>query len=425
MVFVAQVNIINVFKLKRKVTKIFNFKIGHSFTPNGFSFPAMKLIISLAVAFCLLLNSDSVASLPGAPDFPEIRIYITKGEYKNLRESSGEKVELTRPLMTINMDTAKVKEIHARGNNSLRFQRKSLSVELDKSLKIKIADRKISLKKFNLLNLVMDKNLWHNRWSDLNLEKIGLLPLFNSYCKVWINDEPQGFFLLIEKPQEARGKFDSPYMLRRGPDHTISDEYFDEKDKEAAKSYKKQFHSIYSSINSLKGEALITQLQKLIDLDNYFYFIAFNYLIMNGDYADEVFLYINPTNQQFKVIAWDYDDILKPTPHEGRAERTRRYPDKKLFSLEESLDVAIAADNQLYNLYDQSLRKMLTTIDSIQLSSSAHQVILELQKLSEDKTMAAATLFLDKQPFNIDIAKQDILYSVDMITKRRRWIIEH
>ena len=98
------------------------------------------------------------------------------------------------------------------------------------------------------------------------------------------------------------------------------------------KKYRKQFQSIYSSIHSLSGDALVTKLQQLINLDNYFHFIAFNYLIMNGDYEDEVFLYIEPKNQRFEVIPWDYDDILKPSPHEGREERNRRYPDKKLFS---------------------------------------------------------------------------------------------
>jgi hypothetical protein len=37
--------------------------------------------------------------------------------------------------------------------------------------------------------------------------------------------------------------------------------------------------------------------------------------------------------------------------------------------------------------------------------------------------MAAVTLFLDKQPFDISQARQDILYSLDMILKRRKWIL--
>jgi spore coat protein H len=384
----------------------------------------MKPAIKLSFVFFLML-AEASAFPPETPDFPEIKIYISKGEYKHLRESIGEKIELSHPVMLINDDTARVEEIHARGNNSLRFQRKSLSVELDKSLKLRTDKGKISLKKFDLLNLVMDKNLWHNRWSDLNLEKIGLFPLFHTYCKLWINNEPQGFFLLVEKPQEVRGKLDSPYMLRRGPDHSISDEYFDHEDKESAKKYRKQFQSIYHSINTLSGDALVTELDKVLHLDNYFHFLAFNYLVMNGDYADEVFLYIEPKNQRFEVIPWDYDDILKSAPHEGRTERNKHHADKKLFSLEESLDVAIAANSQLYSLYEQSLDNLLQTLDSASLTSSAYQVIKELEELGQDKQMAAVTLFLDKQPFNIDLARQDIIYSLDLILKRRKWILEN
>ena len=384
----------------------------------------MKLIITLSFAF-VITSWNSKATIHEPPEFPEIKIHMAKGEYKNLKESSEGKAELKNVIMMINGDTAQVKEMHARGNNSLKFHRKSLSVELDKSFKLKIDGKKISLKKFNLLNLVMDKNLWHNRWSDLNLEKIGLLPLFHTYCKLWINNEPQGFFLLIEKPQESREKLNSPYMLRRGPEHEISDEYFDDEDKESAKKYRKQFQSIYSSIHSTSGDALVTRLQQLINLDNYFYYLAFNYLVMNGDYEDEAFLYIEPKSQLFEVIPWDYDDILKPVPHEGREERNRRYPDKRLFSLEESLDVAIAGNNQLYTLYEKSMKNMLVILDSASLTSAANQVISELEQLSKDKEMAAVTLFLDKHPFNFDVAKQDILYSLDLILLRRKWILQN
>ncbi len=383
----------------------------------------MKLAKVSSGLLALMVSTFSVAYPIEVPDFPEIKIYIAKAEYKSLRGDSGEKIQLSRPVLLVNNDSANVKEIHARGNNSLKFQRKSLSVELNKSIKIQAGEEKISLKKFDLLNLVMDKNLWHNRWADLNLGKIGLLPLFNTYCKVWINDEPQGFFLLIEKPQQSRGKLDSPYMLRRGPDHAISDEYFDDEDKELAKKYRKQFHTIYTSIHSLSGDALVIKLQDLINLDNYFYFLAFNYLVMNGDYEDEVFLFIEPENQRFEVIAWDYDDILKSGPHEGRVERNRRFPDKKLFSLEESLDVAVAGNDQLYSLYEQSLKNMLGTLDSAFLSSTAFQVINELEQLSQDQPMAAVTLYLDKQSFDISHARQDVLYSLDMIIKRRKWIM--
>ena len=386
----------------------------------------MKPIINPLITFILLSLTGSVivsANIPDAP-FPEIRIYISKSQYSNLQQSNSEKVILSKAMMMINGDTAIVKEVHARGNNSLKFKRKSLSVELDKSLTIKVGDKKAHLKKFNLLNLVMDKHLWHNRWANLNMQSIGLFPLFNSYCKVWINDEPQGIFLLVEKPQQEKAKLNSPYMLRRGPNHTISDEYFNDEDKDLAKKYRKQFQSIYTSISKSSDAELAKQLPKIINMDNYFQFLGFNYLVMNGDYADEVFLYIEPSNQWFEVIPWDYDDILKPVPHEGRLVRNKEFPDRKIFSLEETLDLAIAGNDELYAGYDKALEKLLLTLDSAALTQTAHQVINELEQIGTDQSMAEVTLFLDLNPFDIHQAKDDIMLSLDFILKRRKWILE-
>jgi spore coat protein H len=213
-------------------------------------------------------------------------------------------------------------------------------------------------------------------------------------------------------------------MLRRGPNHAISDEYFEEDEKESAKKYRKQFQSIYSGISSMNEGALSKHLQQIINLDNYFQFLGFNYLVMNGDYADEVFFYIEPKNQWFEVIPWDYDDILRPFPHEGRTIRNREFTDKKIFSMEESLDRAIAGNNELYLQYEKSLKKVLLALDSASLTESAHQVINELEQISADKSMADATLFLDLNPFDIAKAKGDILLSLDSILKRRKWILE-
>jgi len=356
--------------------------------------------------------------------FPEIKLYVSKNQFSKLQTTETSKSALANPILIINNDTAKVKEIHARGNNSLMFKRKSLSVELDKSMNIVSHKVKFHLKKFNLLNLSMDKHLWHNRWSNIHLDSLGLFPLFNTYCKVWINDEPQGIYLLVEKPQQIRNKINSPYMLRRGPEHTISDEYFDNEDKDAAKKYHKQFLSIYSSIKALNGSELYKDLDNKMNLDAYYQFIAFNYLVMNGDYADEVFFYINPENGKFEIIPWDYDDILRPVPHEGRIARNLEFADKKIFSMEETLDRAIAGNAVLYSQYEATLKKVLLSLDSASLTRSALDVISELKEISSDTSSANATLFLDKEPFDFNNAKNDILLSLDLLLKRRKWILE-
>jgi spore coat protein H len=379
---------------------------------------------SLLIILTGLITSSGYSQIvtTDQSDFPEIRIYISKNQFNTLQHNQN-KVILSHPVFVVNKDSVNVKEIHTRGKTTLQFKRKSLSVELDKSLTLKQNGNKIHLKKFNLLNLAMDKNLWRNRWSFLCMEQLGLFPLFNSYCKVWINDEPQGIYLIVEKPQQLQARLHSPYMLRRGLDHSVQDEYFDDSEKEEAKKYKKQFQSMYSAAFSRPPDSLVARLHRVINLDKYFQFIGFNYLIMNGDYSDEVFFYIEPTKNRFAIIPWDYDDILRPVPHEGRSERNQEFTKKKLFSIEETLDRVIAGDNILYTQYEQALKDLLLSLDSSLLEFASHQVLKELELLSEEDSISKASLFLDLHPFQFKQAKEDILTSLAYILQRREWIL--
>ena len=158
----------------------------------------IKRLIILSVCILLLIAHSSVAGpFQEQGEFPVIRITMPKNLYSQLEKSKGNKLNLKDITLTINGDTARVKDIHSRGNNSLNYKRKSLSVDLDKSLKISYEGKKVSLKKFHLLNLVMDKNLWHNRWAFLTMGELGIFPPFNTYCTVWINGQPEGICLLV------------------------------------------------------------------------------------------------------------------------------------------------------------------------------------------------------------------------------------
>ena len=250
-----------------------------------------------------------------------------------------------------------------RGKNTLNFIRKSFSIDLDEPLQVTIDGQAIGLKKFDLLNLAMDKNLWHNRWSFLMLSRLGIFPPVNSYCTVWINDQPQGIYLLVEKPQAAMGQFKSPYMIRRGEGHAIDHEYRETSDKEALKAYKKQYYDLYG-MGKLKGKMLYDDLADKLNTESYFKWLAFNYFVKNGDYADELFLYIDPNTKLFEVMAWDYDDLLMDYPHEGRTARYQILKDRMIFSLEDQLDKTIAADDYVYEHYKRILKMLLENIDN-------------------------------------------------------------
>lgn len=366
-----------------------------------------------------LSQTVATQSLDTVPLFPEIQINISANQFNKLKSAQGVKLELKDAQMILNEDTAKVDNIHIRGNNSLNFKRKSFSVDLDKSVVIHTAQGKTHVKKFLLLSLIMDKNLWHSRWAFLMMNELSLFPLFNSFCTVSVNNEPQGIYLLVEKPHQATTRLKSTYMVRRGLDHKIDTEYDDTNSKEQAKLYRKQYYSLYNTAN-LHGDSLLSHLNKSINLHSYFSWVGFNYLTMNGDYSDELFLYINPSTGLYEAIGWDYDDLFRMSPHEGQEVRKAQFGEKMIFSLEDSFDRMIAADPVVYSSYLKSLKNVLTICDSTLITTTSQRVLNELDHLNKNEAQRKATLYIDKEEFDIDKTHKDIKESMSFLLTRRR-----
>ena len=244
-----------------------------------------------------------------------------------------------------------------------------------------------------------------------------------SYCTVSINEKPQGIYLLVEKPQHAAASLKSPYTIRRGENHVIDNDYDDTNSKEEAKAYKKQFYSLYET-GALKGELLYQYISKAINIHLYFKWIAFNYLIMNGDYADELFLYINPNTKLYEVIAWDYDDLFMVSPHEGRSVRNQDFKERLIFSLEDDLDKTIVRDDYVYSKYELSLKDLLITCDSSMLATTSQKVLSELIAVSHNPENSKVSLYLDKEPFDIESAKYDVEKSIAYLQSRRSLVLK-
>jgi spore coat protein H len=372
-------------------------------------------------AFVSLLVTIASYSQPvdSIPAFPEFRIYLSKDRLRSLQSQNGEKVDLSQGLMLLNQDTVVLKEMHSRGRTTLTFVRKSLSVDLDKSVTITSSTGSIKIKKFDLLNLVMDRNLWHNRWAFMNLAELGLFPLFNTYCKLWINDQPQGFYLLVEKPNHYTAHIKSPYMVRRGAKLKIDQEYPHSSSKEEVRQFKERYLSLYKSLNRYQHQELFAYLQDRLNLTSYFRWLAFNYFVMNGDYSDEVYFYVPPDFGKFEIIPWDYDDLFRREPHEGAHVRQAQLKDRLVFSLEDDLDRKIAADDVLYARYRVDFKQVLLDRDPESLQRTFDQVLHELELISNDPTLNAASRFLDKHPFVLEQAKEDLRVAATFLHNQR------
>ena len=361
----------------------------------------------------------------GQMEFPEIRMYFSQSQFNRLKSNRGVKMELKKVVMLMDQDTAAIKELHSRGLTSSQFERKSMSVDLKQAVRLKNNNQK--MKRFDLINLAMDQYLWHNRWAFLSMSQLQIFPLFNTFCKVWINGEHQGIYLLVEKPNYYMDKVESPFMIRRGYNHKIDKAYSkgDNKKENAklTKQYESQYESIYHDLSQYHGEVLFSKLSDLMVMEHYLGWLSFNYWVMNGDYSDELFLYIQPGSGLFDIIPWDYDDLLKRQPHEGWDVRNQSLANKLIFSAEETMDQAIVSDDFLYRKYLSCLKNTLLQLSPEKLKATMDQVIRELASLAKDEEGVMASRYLDKFPFELEKAQTDIARTYDFLVYRRNTIL--
>ena len=317
------------------------------------------------------VNQDDIYSL-NLGDFGEkienvISLTISSLQYEALQSNTGEKYSIRANRLIINGDTLEPKEISTRGQSSLMFKRKSLGFRLKSEASFRHADRKESLNRFSLISLSMDKYYCRNRLAFEMMEEIGIFKLFYSFCELRINGRSEGIFMIIEQPEDwALRKEYSPLVIRRGYNHTIEKTKTDDKtDKANTKKYLSYYRQIYMSLNKQKGEELYKTLSEWIDVDFYLKWLAFNFLVHNGDYSDEVFFYIDPEIKKYRIIPWDYDDIFAITPHEGKEQRNKVIGDKLLYSSEDKLDEIIATDPYLYEAYLKALKEVLDKLPPV------------------------------------------------------------
>jgi len=290
-----------------------------------------------------------------------IRLDLSDSQYDALRATTGEKIDIKTGFIIINRDTIKPEEITTRGQTTLMFKRKSLGFKLKSEAVFHRGNKTDSLKKFSLLNLAMDQYYCRNRIAFEMMEEIGIFNLFYSFGDLRINGKSEGVFMVIERPEDwAIRKEKSPLVLRRGYNHQIEKTKSGKKsDRDDVKKYKKQYSQIYKDLTKFEGEELYKALSERLDLDSYMKWLAFNFIVRNGDYSDEVFFYIVPEIKKYRIIPWDYDDIFARAPHEGSLQRNKAIGDKLIFSSEDDLDKKIASDPYLYKVYLTKFNEVL------------------------------------------------------------------
>jgi len=287
-------------------------------------------------------------------------ISIPDNSYKALRSSRGRKLSISKVQLIFNDDDIPVKSIKIRGKTSLYYPKKSFTLKLKDHLTIKTSDGSMSLKDYYLLSLSMDKNYVLNYTAYSLLKSLEIFDLGFNYCEVLINNETQGIYLIIERPEDYAFKTaKSPVLIRRGFNHEIDKIELNDKEYSGKSNYfRKKFNHVYSLCNRYSGKELYDSLNCYIDLSQYMRWLGFNYLVRNGDYTDELFLYYDSATEKFKIIPWDYDDLFAASPHEGKEARRTVQGGQFIFSSEDRLDKTIISDRYLYSRYLEELANL-------------------------------------------------------------------
>lgn len=340
--------------------------------------------------------------------------------------------------LSFNDEPLMLREIRTRGESALRYQRKSFSVFLEESLLIpgRAGKKSGNFSRFKLVALTMDYTYIENRIGFGILEEAGIMPLFYRFVEFQINGQTQGVYLLVEDPETYFKDQGSEFILRRGYNHRIDDVEFESSGFFSREEYESRFKEIYSVLPQYHGEQLYEQLSLRLNMEQYFRKMGIDYLLQNGDYTDEIYLYAMIQNGQiqYRIIPWDYDDLFIDQPHEvgvswgtGTIFGKRSYEsvediydeigDKMIFSIEDDLDYAIAMDAFVYERYEETLSELIREIETAGFQELFEKIRIELAPFYSINEIVSQSNY-DRDPSSIKLWQNNMLEKQAFLEQR-------
>jgi spore coat protein H len=398
-----------------------------------------KLYLILIISF-LLSSCYKEYELPEA-GWDVFDMTISQERLESLYLSRDTSYVITDPLLELSLNSQHVymKRLSVRGRSSLDFRRKSFSVNLEYPIYLRFSNgsEMKRLSGFKLISLCMDYTYINNRLAYGILQQAGVTPLFFKYVELRINGDTQGIYLLVEDPEERIRELGSEYIFRRDYHNAMKDpKYHSNARGISQEEYERRFKEIYDALPLHEGETLYTYLNSRINLDQYFRKMAIDYLLQNGDYTDEIFLYAQIVNGgiQYQVIPWDYDDLFRNYPHEvgrdwavGKVFGPRSYSslqdvldvtgDRLVFSIEDDLDYVITTDPFLYKQYTLALAGLLRELLPSDIETLFTQIEEELEPFYEQEPIILQSKY-DRRPTSRELWQQNMQERLSFVLTR-------
>lgn len=391
-------------------------------------FIVMRLLIPIFV-FVLITTScyREVMYEEADADRFELSVSTDKQDFIYSSRDSSYSIEDPQLSLLFNNQPVALEKIRVRGKSATRYQRKSYVVFLSEPIRVfnRSGSGVKELSRFKLIALAMDYTYIENRVAFGILEEAGVMPLFYKFVEFRINGQTQGVYLLIEDPEAYYQEVGSEFIIRRGYNHHIDDvDYSPYSNFIPYDSYESRYKQIYSGLTNFQGEELHTVLEERMNLDLYFRKMGIDYLLQNGDYTDEIYLYSRVEDEaiRFYPIPWDYDDIFSGAPHEvgtpwgmGTLFGKRFYESMEeiyadvgktlVYSIEDDLDYTIAKDPVLYSAYTSALKNLFGELDADVIErifaeteselTTFYNSIAVIEQSQYDQQMTTRQLWLD------------------------------
>jgi len=393
---------------------------------------------NIVVLSSIAMTSSLAQALVDNKGTKRIEIDMPKAELSQIL--SATKAEVSDANIQIFKDgelvrSAKV-EIQNRGQTSLKkFSRKNLSVKVDKD-HASDQHKKMHIGHVESSKIILsagpeDGLLLKNKISYALLKLVGISSLETEYAEVILNGKSQGLYMITDNPSDYMTKdkdADVVFRRRYNDDIEIKDAK-KEMSQTEIKSAQKQLMNLHRKLTSLKGEQFINEISKQMNLKNYMKWMALNYILKNGDFVDEVYFYGKKQadgTMYFDIAPWDLDDTFSKQMH---LEQIPTFPnnamgsesDKQLiYNYEGRIDLAIAKDPVLLEMYFNEMAEVVTQIDDIALEAIFADVRHDVSVYTQDQDIQKAGLQDPiKAIYNDDYVNKSLNEKLQMIRERR------
>lgn len=322
------------------------------------------------------------------------RVEITMDQAQREALKSKEKVEVSEANLKVYFEGQLKDEeqvvVSTRGQSSLKFPRKNFSVKALKEedgekKKIKIGD--IKSKNVTMSASPADLLFIKNSIGYSLLKAIGIHSLKTQFAEVKLNGESQGLYMVTENQADNLMKSqDADIVIRRRYNDALE---VKEAKKDLSEAdilkYQATLKSVHKSIREMRGEHLIATLEKNLNLKNYLKWLAFNYIVKNGDYTDEVYFYgkKNAAGEiYFDISPWDMDDSfsdkmhLSSIPTFPNYHQTENSQKQLIYNYESRIDRKVAGDEKLLRMYFQAMDEVVNTLSQNDVLFNIQQNIL-------------------------------------------------